>query len=91
MQNRKKHTEKTFTVSPYALIWKDDLYAVAVLHKPRDEAVRHGSGNSSFKMIAVNSGKRNIFAEAVKHFLLQLNITFKRYLTFVARKHIKTF
>ena len=26
MQNRKKHTEKTFTVSPYALIWKDDHY-----------------------------------------------------------------
>ena len=42
-------------------------------------------------MIAVNSGKRNIFAKAVKHFLLQLNITFKRNLTFVARKHIKTF
>ena len=30
-------------------------------------------------------------AKAVKHFLLQLNITFKRNLTFVARKHIKTF
>ena len=26
VQNRKKHTEKTFTVSPYALIWKDDHY-----------------------------------------------------------------
>lgn len=26
IQNRKKHTEKTFTVSPYALIWKDDHY-----------------------------------------------------------------
>lgn len=24
--NRKKYTEKTFTVSPYALIWKDDHY-----------------------------------------------------------------
>lgn len=24
--NMKKHTEKTFTVSPYALIWKDDHY-----------------------------------------------------------------
>lgn len=26
VQNRKKHTEKTFTVSPYGLIWKDDHY-----------------------------------------------------------------
>ena len=26
VQNRKKHTEKTFTVSPYALIWRDDHY-----------------------------------------------------------------
>ncbi len=26
VQNKKKHTEKTFTVSPYALIWKDDHY-----------------------------------------------------------------
>lgn len=26
VQNRKRHTEKTFTVSPYALIWKDDHY-----------------------------------------------------------------
>lgn len=26
VENRKKHTEKTFTVSPYALIWKDDHY-----------------------------------------------------------------
>lgn len=26
IQNRKKHTEKVFTVSPYALIWKDDHY-----------------------------------------------------------------
>lgn len=25
-QNMKKHTEKTMTVSPYALIWKDDHY-----------------------------------------------------------------
>lgn len=24
--NKKKHTEKSFTVSPYALIWKDDHY-----------------------------------------------------------------
>lgn len=24
--NKKKHTEKTFTVSPYGLIWKDDHY-----------------------------------------------------------------
>ncbi len=26
VNNRKKHTEKTFTVSPYALIWKQDHY-----------------------------------------------------------------
>lgn len=26
VENMKKHTEKTFTVSPYALIWKDDHY-----------------------------------------------------------------
>ena len=26
VQNKKKHTEKTFTVSPYGLIWKDDHY-----------------------------------------------------------------
>lgn len=26
IQNKKKHTEKTFLVSPYALIWKDDHY-----------------------------------------------------------------
>ncbi|MGN0521715.1 MAG: helix-turn-helix transcriptional regulator [Eubacterium sp.] len=26
VQNKKKHTEKTFTVSPYALIWKQDHY-----------------------------------------------------------------
>lgn len=26
VQNKKKHTEKNFTVSPYALIWKDDHY-----------------------------------------------------------------
>ncbi len=26
IQNKKKHTEKTFVVSPYALIWKDDHY-----------------------------------------------------------------
>lgn len=26
VQNRKKHTEKLFKVSPYALIWKDDHY-----------------------------------------------------------------
>lgn len=25
-ENKKKHTEKTMTVSPYALIWKDDHY-----------------------------------------------------------------
>lgn len=26
VENKKKHTEKTFTVSPYALIWKQDHY-----------------------------------------------------------------
>lgn len=36
VQNRKKHTEKTFTVSPYALLWKDDHYYLVCNKKNYD-------------------------------------------------------
>lgn len=36
VENKKKYTEKTFRVSPYALIWKDDHYYLVCNHEKYD-------------------------------------------------------
>lgn len=57
-QNRKNHTEKTMTVSPYALIWKDDHYYL-ICNNPKYDNLMNLRIDRMKKLTVLEENSRN--------------------------------